>query len=55
MSGAFETAAEWLESGTPEARELGAEIFGLLEGCDEEELAEVAESLESGDWEAGRW
>jgi hypothetical protein len=52
---AFDTAADWLEDGPPEARALGAEIFELLEGCDDEEIAEVAEALESGDWEASRW
>lgn len=52
---AFDTAADWLEEGPPEARALGAEIFELLEGCDDEEIAEVAEALESGDWEASRW
>lgn len=48
-------AAGWLEEGTPEARALGEEIFELLEGCDEEEIAEVAAAMESGDWEASRW
>lgn len=52
---AFGVAAGWLEEGTPEARALGAEIFELLEGCDEEELAEVAKALESGDWGASWW
>ncbi|MEU1556778.1 hypothetical protein ABZ517_29325 [Streptomyces scabiei] len=55
MSGAFETAASWLEDGTPEARELGEEIFRLLEVFDEEELVEIADAMASGDWEASRW
>lgn len=52
---AFGVAAGWLEEGTPEARELGGEIFQLLEVFDEEEIAEVAAAMESGDWEACRW
>ncbi|WP_217553080.1 hypothetical protein [Streptomyces sp. GbtcB6] len=55
MTGAFEVAAGWLEEGTPEARALGEEIFALLDLFDEEEVAEVAAALESGDWEAGSW
>lgn len=48
-------AAAWLEEGPPEARELGAEIFALLDGFSEEEIAEVAVALESGEWETGSW
>lgn len=55
MTGAFETAASWLEEGPPDARALGEEIYRLLDVLDEEELAEIAEALESGDWEACRW
>lgn len=52
---AFGVAAAWLEEGPPEARELGAEIFALLDGFSEEEIAEVAVALESGEWETGSW
>lgn len=48
MSRAFGVAAEWLE----EARELGEEIFQLLDVLDEEE---IAEAMESGEWETGSW
>ncbi|UXY28572.1 hypothetical protein [Streptomyces sp. HUAS TT20] len=51
---AFGVAAGWLEEGTPEARELGAEIFALLDVLDEEEITEVAEALATGDW-VERW
>jgi len=52
---AFGVAAEWLEEGPPEARALGEEIYALLEVLDEEELAEVAAAIESGDLEDGPW
>lgn len=52
---AFGVAAEWLEEGPPEARALGEEIAQLLDVLDEEELAEVAAALESGDWGEGPW
>lgn len=48
-------AAGWLEEGPPEARELGEEIFALLDGFSEEEIGEVAVALESGVWETGSW
>lgn len=54
VTGAFEVAAGWLEEGTPEARALGEEIYPLLDALSEEELAEVAEALATGDWEE-RW
>lgn len=48
-------AAEWLEEGPPEARALGEEIFALLDELDDEDVAEVAEAMRSGDWEDGPW
>lgn len=45
MSGAFETAASWLEEGTPEAHALGEEIFGLLDFLEVDAVGATVEGL----------
>ncbi|MDX3279100.1 hypothetical protein [Streptomyces scabiei] len=58
MTGAFETAASWLEFGTPEALALGEEIYELLDGLSEAALpvalAEVAAVLDAAERSEGR-
>jgi len=52
VSGAFEVAASWLEVGTPEARALGEEIYGLLDFLEAEAVGETVEALGSVGGEA---